>query len=253
MELRFSDEGDGLPVLFLHAFPYHRGQWEGQRAALRKQARFLSLDARGMGADAPPPRAYMLEHMVDDALALLDQRNVEAAALCGCSMGGYVALRMAERAPERVRGLLLVDTQAAADSDEAKLARAAGLRTLAQDGKAAFATAQLKRQLSPRTSPAIHARLTRMIEESSSEAIAAALVAIATRTDLRPSLAKIKVPARLIVGADDTITTPEIMRSLAADIAGADIHVLADAGHLPNVEAEPQFNALLLEFIAQLR
>ncbi|HEY6876932.1 MAG TPA: alpha/beta fold hydrolase, partial [Polyangiales bacterium] len=148
MELRFSDEGTGVPVLFLHAFPYHRAQWEGQRAALYDRARFLSLDARGMGADTAPPRAYLLEHLVDDVLALLDQRGVSDAVLCGCSMGGYIALRLAERAPERVRGLLLVDTQAAADSDEAKLARAAGLRTLAHEGKAAFATAQLKRQLS---------------------------------------------------------------------------------------------------------
>ncbi|HEY6881112.1 MAG TPA: alpha/beta fold hydrolase, partial [Polyangiales bacterium] len=99
---------------------------------------------------------------------------------------------------------------------------------------------------------AIHARLTRMIEDSSSDAIAAALVALATRTDLRPSLAKIKVPTRLIVGADDTITTPEVMRTVATAIAGADIHVLEGAGHLPNVEAEPQFNALLVDFISRL-
>ncbi|MET0283967.1 MAG: alpha/beta hydrolase [Polyangiales bacterium] len=249
--MRYTDEGEGLPVLFLHAFPYHRGQWEGQRAALRGRARFLSMDARGIGADAEAPRTYMLEQLVDDAIALLDARGIERAVLCGCSMGGYIALRLIERAPARVCGLLLSDTQAAPDSDEAKLGRAAGLRTLAQDGKAAFAAAQLKRQLSASTREEIRARLLTMIEQSSSDGIAAALVAIATRTDTRASLAKITVPATVIVGADDAITTPTVVRALADEIAGADFHVLPNAGHLPNVEAEAQFNRLLLELLAR--
>jgi 3-oxoadipate enol-lactonase len=251
MSLRYSDEGDGLPVLFLHAFPYHRGQWDGQRVALRGRARFLSLDARGMGADVLAPQAYVLEQLVDDALALLDQLSIASAVLCGCSMGGYVALRLAERAPERVRGLVLSDTQAAPDSDEAKLGRAAGLRLLASEGKTAFARAQLKRQLSPRSAPEVHERLLHIIEQSSADGIAAALVAIATRTDTRASLANIAVPTRLIVGADDSITTPELMHTLGSQIRGADIHVLDDAGHLPNVEAASQFNDLLLEFVSR--
>jgi 3-oxoadipate enol-lactonase len=249
--MNYTDEGEGLPVLFLHAFPYHRGQWEGQRVALLGKARFMSFDARGMGADAPVPCAYLLEQLVDDALAFLDERGVDRAVLCGCSLGGYVALRLAERAPSRVRGLLLVDTQAASDSDEAKLARAAGLRALAQDGKAAFAAAQLKRQLSAHTGSEVRARLLAVIEASSSDGIAAQLVALATRTDTRASLASIHVPTRVIVGADDPITTPAIMRGLADGIAGADFHVLANAGHVSNVEAELQFNGLLLEFLAR--
>lgn len=250
--MRYTDDGQGLPVLFLHAFPYHRGQWEPQRLAMQGKARFLSLDARGIGADALSPQTYMLEHLVDDALALLDQLSIASAVLCGCSMGGYVALRLAERAPERVRGLLLSDTQAAADSDQAKLGRAAALRMLASEGKTAFATAQLARQLSPHTPPEVSERLSRIIEQSSADGIAAALVAIATRTDLRASLANIKVPTRLIVGADDTITSPEVMRTVAAEIDGADIHVLERAGHLPNIEVEARFNELLLDFLAHL-
>jgi pimeloyl-ACP methyl ester carboxylesterase len=252
MELRFTDEGEGVPVLFLHASPYHRGAWEGQRAALRGKARFLSLDARGVGVDAPVPSAFMLEQLVDDAIALLDQRGIERAVLCGCSLGGYIALRLAERAPDRVRALLLVDTQAAAESDEAKLARAAGLRMLAQDGKSAFAAAQLKRQLSPHTPPDTRARLARLIEDSSSEGIAAVMVALATRTDVSASLAKIAVPTSLIVGADDTITTPAIMRRVTEQIAGATLHVIERAGHVPNLEAEPEFNAVLLQLLGRL-
>jgi 3-oxoadipate enol-lactonase len=256
-ELRYSDEGDTaqLPVLFLHAFPYHRAIWEGQRAALHGQARFLSLDARGVGPKAPMPNAYLLEHLVDDALALLDALKIESALWCGCSMGGYVALRAVERAPERVRGLLLVDTQAGADTDQAKLARAAGLRTLAVDGKAAFARAQLERQLAARSkqSDTLMTTLTEMIEQSSSAGIAANLVAIATRTDVRAALPNIRVPTRVLVGGEDAITTPDVMRALADAIPGADYHVIEGAGHLPNVEAEAEFNRSLLEFIARVR
>src|SRR5687767_10932569 len=106
-----DDGGDQLPVLFLHAFPLHGGMWHAQRDALRGHGRFISFDVRGLGKSKARGPA-MFEHHVDDVLAVLDELRVKDALLCGVSMGGYLALRTIERAPERVRGLLLADTQA---------------------------------------------------------------------------------------------------------------------------------------------
>jgi pimeloyl-ACP methyl ester carboxylesterase len=255
--LRVIDEGDReqLPVVFLHAFPYHAGMWEGQRAALRGRARFVAYDARGMGPQAVHAAPFMLEHMVDDLLALLDRRGIERCLLCGLSMGGYVALRAVERAPERVVGLMLCNTQAGSDSDEAKLGRAAGVRLLASQGLAAFGEAQLARQLSPHTvghAPDLLARLRAQIAESSAEGVAGCLVALATRTDQHEMLASIRVPTLVVVGEHDAITPPAVARALAARIPGAALHVLPQAGHLSNLEAESAFNALLLALVAQL-
>jgi 3-oxoadipate enol-lactonase len=254
VELRFHDDGarDQLPIVLLHAFPLHSAMWEGQRSALRGRARIITLDTRGLGPGAPAPLAYMLEHLVDDLFALLDRLSIESCLLCGLSMGGYVALRAVQRSPERVRALLLAATQAGSDSDEVKLARAGGLRTLHGEGREAFARVQPQRLLSPHTvkeRPELVARVTRMIGEASVEGIAASLTALATRTDTRAALANIRVPTRVVVGADDVVISTEVARSLTAAITGADLTVLQQAGHICNLEAEEAFNRVLLELV----
>jgi pimeloyl-ACP methyl ester carboxylesterase len=257
IDFPFIDEGDKHkpPVIFLHAFPYHSAMWAPQRRALRDHARFIAFDARGLGTRSAQSTAYMLENTVDDLLALLDQLAIERCVLCGLSMGGYAALRAVARAPGRVRGLLLADTQAPADSDAAKLTRAAGLHALLRDGSASFAQQQIQRQLSPYTlahKPALVAELQAMAVSSSVAGIAASLVAIATRTDQGPSLPEIRVPTCVIVGADDLVTPPSAAQSLAERIPGAKLHVLKKAGHLSNLEAEDEFNRVLLEYLAGL-
>jgi pimeloyl-ACP methyl ester carboxylesterase len=254
---RFSDQGspEHLPVLFLHAYPYQRAMWDSQARLLSGRARFLALDARGHTPGQGPVTAYLLEHLVDDVLALLDQRGIASCAVVGLSMGGYVALRLHQRAPERVRGLLLSNTQAAADSNEGKLGRAEGLRLLWNRGKEAFAEAQLKRQLSPQTlaeKPELVARLKRMVLELSPEALSASMVALATRPDLDAHLPSIRVPTSVVVGAHDVITPPPVAQTLASAIPNAALHVLEGAGHLSNVEAESRFNELMVDFVERV-
>jgi len=255
--LHVSDEGshERLPIVFLHAFPYHGGQWDEQRLALRERARVVCLDMRGFGKSPLSRTGFLLEHLVDDLFAVLDSLSISSAVLCGLSMGGYVALRAVEREPLRVRGLLLSNTQAAGDGNEAKLARADGLRKLWSEGRTSFAEATVQRALSPHTlehAPKLVERMKNMVIGASEEAIAASLVALATRTDVSSSLARIAVPTRVLVGRDDVITPPKLAHALAAQIPGADVHELANAGHLANVEAPAEFNRLLLELLERI-
>lgn len=253
----FIDDGDAhaLPVVFLHAFPYHSGMWEPQREALKGHARFIAFDAPGLGTRSANTTAYMLENVVDDLLTLLDHLRIEKCVLVGLSMGGYVALRAVARAPERVRGLVLADTQAGADSDKARLGRADGLRALHRDGPAAFVAGQIEKQLSPRSrtmSPELAGRLTALTADATEAGIAASLVAISTRADHTASLADIHVPTLVLVGGEDVVTPPPLAEVLAEKIPGATLHILAGAGHISSLETEPEFTSLLLEFLAQL-
>ncbi len=253
----FIDDGDApqLPVVFLHAFPYHSEMWVQQREALRGRARFIAFDARGLGTRKEDTTAYMLEHTVDDLLALLDHLGIAKCVLVGLSMGGYAALRAVARAPERVHALVLANTQAAADADKGKLGRADGLRALHRDGAVAFVAAQLEKQLSPRTRsmvPKVAERLTELTRSETEAGIAAALVAIATRTDQVASLSEIRVPTMVIAGAEDVVTPPALAELLVDHIPNATLHVLAGAGHLSNLEAEEEFTRLLLAFVARL-
>lgn len=250
----FDDSGEaGLPaVVFLHAFPLNGGMWAAQAQALAGRARRLSFDVRGFGRSPLSPTPFLFEHLVDDLLALLDARGIERALLVGSSMGGYVALRAAERAPERVAGLLLAGTQAAADANAAKLKRAGGVRQLLAGGVDAYVEDFLKGALSPEThrgrAPVV-GEARRIIGESSPSALVHGLVALATRTDTTEALPSFAAPTRVVVGADDGITPPAVAEKLARAIPGADLHVLPGAGHLVSLELPERFNELLTELV----
>jgi pimeloyl-ACP methyl ester carboxylesterase len=227
--------------------------WDAQRAALEGRARFVAFDVRGVGrASSQGSVGFMLEHVVDDLFEVMDRLSIPAAMLCGLSMGGYVALRAVERAPERVRGLLLCDTQSRADDDAAKLRRADAIRKVLRDGVAAYAEAFLPGALSPHTLAQhrdVVSDVRRMILASSPQAVVASLLALATRTDTTAALARIAVPTCVLVGEHDEVTPPAVALEMAGQIPGARSVVLPNAGHLSNLENPEAFNAQLLEQI----
>src|SRR3990172_10533465 len=110
--LGYDLAGKGTTVLFLHAFPLNRRMWAAQVEALRAQARPLTVDFRGFGESDPSPAPYGLEALGDDVLALAGKVGITRAIVVGLSVGGYVAFRLIERAPEVVQALVLADTRA---------------------------------------------------------------------------------------------------------------------------------------------
>ena len=120
--LSWTGRGAGAAILFLHGFPFDARLWSGQLAALPDGWRGVAPDLRGFGA-SPTPAALTVEAHAADAFALLDHLGVEQAVVCGLSMGGYIALAMQRSAPRRIRALVLADTRAEPDSDEARRQR----------------------------------------------------------------------------------------------------------------------------------
>ena len=123
VELYHRDTGQGLPVVLLHAFPVSSAMWLSQREALAPAYRVITPDQRGfggspLGADDPD-----LGLAADDVVALLDAKNIDSAVIGGLSMGGYVAMALLRRHPQRVRALVLADTKAGADPEPARANR----------------------------------------------------------------------------------------------------------------------------------
>lgn len=114
----------GNPVLiFLHAFPFSGDMWKDQLNFFSEKFYCLAPDLPGFGESAPCDSAVTFEYYVDSVLNYLKELKIEKAICCGLSMGGYLALRMYEKAPDQFRALILCDTKAGADSNEAKLKR----------------------------------------------------------------------------------------------------------------------------------
>ena len=252
--LRDSGPEAGPPVVLLHGFPFDHTLWDPQAARLAPEFRVVAYDARAHGLSGGAGAPFAFEDFVDDLLGVLDALRIDRAILVGLSMGGYVALRFAEREPARVRALVLSDTKSAADGDEARLARAAGVRKVRDSGVAAFADGFLPKALAKRTiegRPGVVSKVRGMILGCSAAGIAGTLVAMAGRTDTTASLGRIRVPALVLVGAEDALTPPADARALAAAIPGATLVEIPGAAHLPNLEEPEAVGAALLPFLRE--
>ncbi len=249
----YDDVGTGLPVVLLHAFPLNRQMWAETSRDLAEDYRIIMPDLRGFGATDGTPEVSIAA-MADDVIGLLDALKIERAVIGGLSMGGYVALNLVGRYPERCCGLVLADTRAGADSAEGRHNRATLAAKALSEGAAAVADQLLPKLLSDRASgnPELVAHVRTIIESAPAQAIAAASHAMAERTDSTALLPLIGVPAMVIVGSEDTLTPITESILLKDSIANASLAIIPDAGHLSNLEQPETFNRALGIFLESL-
>ena len=258
---RYLESGDGHPCVLLHAFPLSAEMWRPQLEDPPPGWRLIAPDLRGFrgpsSAAAPAPIGVMTTaEYARDVFALLDALEIPRAVVCGLSMGGYVAFAMWRLAPRRVRGLVLADTRAGADSDEARARRRQMLALLAEQGPAGIANAMLPGLLGRTTfksQPGLVAQVRELIEANPPEAIAAAIGALMHRPDSTTLLPEIYVPGRLIVGGEDTLTPPEVSDEMRLLLPDADLTIISKAGHLSNLEVPWLFNGALAAFLTGSR
>lgn len=246
------DGAKGKPwVVLVHGFPFSRATWKAQVASLKQDFSILTYDLRGMGQSDLGPAPQPLEAYVDDLLALMDMLGIAKAALGGLSMGGYIVLRAAQRAPERFGALVLADTKSEADSDEGKLGRASAIKALRAKGVKPFATAMLPKLLLKPES-AVGKGLLKIMLQNKVPGMTNALVAMQGRTDTTAGLKALALPTLVVVGSADQVTPPAGAQVLAKRIPGARLRVLKDAGHVSNLEAPAAFNTALVSFLKSL-
>jgi 3-oxoadipate enol-lactonase len=252
VELAYRDEGAGRPVVFLHAFALSQRMWDEQVAALAPHFRAVTLDWRGFGGSSFGERAVTMETFADDLAGLLDALEIERATVCGLSMGGYAAFAFYRRHASRVAALVLADTKAGADTDEARRTRHEMAAAVRREGVASLPDQVLGKWLAPETleaRPHVVERLRAMITGNEAEAVARAQEAMAARADSTPVLASVSCPALVIVGEQDSLTPPAEAEKIAAGIRGARLVTVPAAGHLSNLENPAPFNRALLEFL----
>lgn len=253
-EIAFDDIGSGLPIVFLHAFPLNRTMWEPQIGALVAEARCIPIDFRGFGdSGASPP--HTMDRYADDVAAVLDSLQIEQAVVTGLSMGGYVAFALWRRHRARIRGLVLADTRAVADTPAGLQRRRELIHIAETQGTTAVANMQIAGLVGKSTRdkrPDIYDALHRMIAQGRVEGIIGATQAMMTRPDSTATLATIDVPTLVIVGEEDAITSRKDAVAICDGIAGSRLEVLRQAGHLSNVERPAAFNTVMSEFLGTL-
>jgi 3-oxoadipate enol-lactonase len=280
-ELSYADHGAGVPVLLVHGFPLDHTMWMGQIGGLTGQAgdllvgesfmpprapnklsappiRLIAPDLRGFGRSRPEKadETVTMDEFADDLASLLDGLSVrEPVVFCGLSMGGYIAFQFWRKYAARLRGLILCDTRAAADTPDG----AAGRRDMAdrvlREGPAPLVDTMLPKLLAEATQrqrPTVVDGLRSVMMANDPHGIAAAARGMAERPDMTGTLGQIGCPTLVLVGQNDAISTPTEMRGLAQAIPGAKFVEIPAAGHLSPLENPAAVNAAIGAFLRQL-
>jgi 3-oxoadipate enol-lactonase len=253
------DRGQGPLVVLVHGFPFAADSWSADADALASRMRIVAPSMRGFGGSSASDAelaSLSIDAMADDVAAIIDALGLDDRVIVGgLSMGGYVALAFARKYPARLRALVLADTRAEPDSDEARANRDKAIARVESGDLAGFVEGLLETIVAPATRaerPDVVDEVRRMAMQSPPSSVIAALRALRDRPDARPGLVAIAVPVLVVVGEHDAVTPPAVSRAMASAIgdARASVHVVPRAGHLSNLEQPEEFRAALSAFVA---
>ena len=247
---------DAETVLLSSGLGGTAGYWTPQLDALREHHRVVAYDQAGTGRNRRDLSAdHSIAAMADEAAAVLDASKTETAHFVGHALGGLVGLALAERQPDRVSSLTVVNGWAAV---HAHTRRCFDMRLalLKHEGPAAYVRAQpiflypadwLARNESRAAQEEAHG-LAGFQGANNLRARIAALLAF----DARPCLAGLRLPTLIVAARDDILVPSAMSEELAAGIPKAQLHVATWGAHALNVTEPAAFNSVLIEFLASV-
>lgn len=248
----YTDDGSGLPVLFVHAFPLNSSMWRAQRRDLSSFFRILTFDLPGFGRGGAFPEQFSIDDAADMAAALLDDRDIDRAVVCGCSMGGYIAMAMLRRHPERLAGLVLANTRAGADTPVARDNRARQAAQVREGGMSDFLDEMLGKLLGETTvatSPDVVRLVEEIMQRATPEGIAGMLEAMSARPDSTDDLRETQLPTCVIAGEEDTLILPAEAEKMVELRGDGELNIVPNCGHLSCLERPIRFNAIIRTFL----
>ena len=251
--LHYEESGSGTPLVLLHGFPLDARVWEKQRSALADSFRVITPDLRGFGKSASAD-AFSLAELADDVHALLADLGALPAVVGGLSMGGYVTLEYAKKHPADLKGLLLIDTKAEADTAEGKEGRNKMIELVRSKGSPAVAEAMMPKLIAPDATsrPALVRELRSIMEACPSLTIEHALAAMRDRNDHAANLPSIAVPSLILVGEADAITPPKAAAAMKDGIPKSQMVTIKGSGHMTPMEQPEQVNRAIRDFASKL-
>lgn len=225
--------------------------WDGVASLLVDHFRILRYDKRGHGlSDAPEP-PYSIGELAQDVIGVMDALDTKAAVVCGISVGGLIAQRLALADPDRVRALVLCDTGARIGSVASWEERITTVRT---HGLEAWVGPSMERWFTTQfrnNRPADVSGYANMLRRTTVTGYLGTCAALRD-ADFSGEVARISRPALVLCGAQDVATPPELGRELGRLIAGAEFGLIDDAAHLPCIEKPEPLVDRMLKFFREV-
>ena len=255
VRIYFDDVGSGPPVVLGHSLLCSGEMWGPQVPALAERYRVINVDQRGHGRSGHLTEPFDLYDMVDDVVAVLDELGIDHAVWAGLSIGGMVAMRAAMTVPDRVSGLILVDTHAGAETGYKKLkyrAMGAGARLF---GTRPFLPGIVPLMFGPTTRRLKPELVDEWREKFASlhvPSLNLVVAAVIRRDSVIDRLGEIKAPTCVIVGGEDETLPVVCSRKIAAAIPGATLEIVPGAGHLSSLEQPDAVTEAMVGFLDEV-
>ena len=237
IELAYTRRGQGTPLVLLHGYPLDHHLWDDVAPLLEDAFDLILPDLRGFGESTIFDSPFTMDDYASDIAGLLDQLEIQKAAIVGHSMGGYVALAFAKLYPERVSGLGLVSSQVLADPPDRKEGRYKSAADVSDKGIGGVVETMTPKFTSDERLQAF-ARET--MERQQPAAFIGALKAMAERMDSTPLLSSLKFPVVIIHGEADALIPIDRAREVKNAVPHAHLVEVNGAGHMPMMEAKEE-------------
>ena len=241
-------EGEGPPVLLGGSLGTTLALWDDLAADLANDFTVVRFDTRGHGGSPVPEGGCTMTDLAADVVALADGLGLERFSYVGLSIGGAVGQVLGLDHPDRVTSLVLCCTAPVFGSPDTWRDRADQVR---REGVEPLVEATVQRWFTEAfraSDPDAVEHVMGMFRATPPEGYACCCEALATY-DVSDRLGEIRTPTRVIAGADDPGTPPEVGRSIASSVDGADLVVIEGAAHIANVARPEEFNAAVREHL----
>ncbi len=254
--IAYRVQGHGPAMMLIHGYPLSGELFAKNRAALARRYTVVTPDLRGFGSSTTPDSKGGVQLYAKDMLAVMDHFNVRKAIIGGMSMGGPVVLEMYREAPQRFRGMILIDSNASPANDVEK-AQWPGFGKQARDkGVASMIPILMPQMLTTPTrmaQPGLVKFVGGIVKKGSVNAAVGGGETLANRPDSRPTLAHVRVPVLIVVGADDPIYPVELQKMMKASNPRIRLAVIPGAAHAAIIEKPEACDRAISAWAATVR
>ncbi len=251
--IRYEEQGEGFPIVLLHGFMESLDIWDDLAAELSKKYRVIAIDLPGHGKSSVLEPVHTMDTMAESVKFVLDNLNIEQAAIVGHSMGGYTGLQFLKDYPERVKCLVLLHSTPFPDTEERKKVRDEIILQIKHGKKVQYAKDFVKQTFAEDNIE----KLVRPIGfmkiialNTSNDGIIAALEGMKLRPSYKEVLEKTEKPVLWILGKKDKFIPVDVYKNLDLK-ENVEIAILENSGHQGYIEEFDRVLGLLESFFAR--
>jgi len=252
IDIFYSDEGQGDPIVLLHGFLENSSMWNFIKPELLKKHRVICMDLLGHGRTESLGKVHSMEDMAFTLEAVMNHLGMEKAIVFGHSMGGYVALAFAELFPSYIKGLVLINTTPLPDTKEKRVMRDRAIKAVTQN-KRLFVNMAVQNLFAEKN----HVSLKEEIQwaknvamQTTLRGIVASLAGMKIRKNRVEVLKRINCKKMIIIGRNDMVMDVAALDKALRNI-NIDIVEFSD-GHMSHIENETELFYACMHFIEKI-